>query len=252
MNPYDVLGVGRNATPEEIKSAYRKLASKHHPDRGGDTKAFQEIQAAYDTLSNPEKRQAFDNPMSGMDGFGGPFPGPGNPLHDIFAQFFGGGQRQRIYTLTVFVTLEQVARGNVENVQINTNGGTKLIQLQIPNFTDDGTQVRYDGIMPDGPVQVQFRVHKHPVFARIGSDLQCTQKVNIFKLIAGTHLLVQDIFGQQIELNIPEMTRPGVRFRIPGRGIQGGDQFVLIEAALPDKISEATLNQIKLEVKGYN
>lgn len=250
MNPYDILGVDRSATPEEIKSAYRRLASKHHPDRGGDTKTFQEIQAAYDTLTDPQKRQAFDNP--GMGGFGGPFSNGGNPLNDIFAQFFGGGARQRIYTLTVFVTLEQVAKGSIENVQINTNTGAKVIQLQIPAFTEDGTQVRYDGIMPDGPVQVQFRVHRHPVFTRTGSDLQCTKRVNLFKLIVGTSVIVSDIFGQQIELNIPEMTRPGVKFRIPGRGIQGGDQYVLIDATLPDKISDVTLNQIKKEVEGYN
>lgn len=248
MNPYQVLGVERTATPEEIKSAYRRLASKHHPDRGGDTKTFQNIQAAYDTLTDPQKRATYDNP--GMPDFN-PFGGGHNPMQDIFAQFFNQA-RQRIYTLTVFVTLEQIARGSVENVQINTNTGGKLIQLQIPQNIEDGSQVRYDGIMPDGPVQVQFRIHKHPTFTRQGLDLYCSHNIDLFRLITGTKIIVSDIFGQQIELNIPEMTKPGVKFRIPGRGLQGGDQYVLIVATLPDKISGATLDQIKMEVKGTN
>ena len=60
---YETLGVSKTATPEEIKTAYRKLASKHHPDKGGDTSKFQEIQTAYDTLSDPVKRQQYDNPI---------------------------------------------------------------------------------------------------------------------------------------------------------------------------------------------
>ena len=59
---YTTLGVDKSATPEDIKKAYRSLASKHHPDKGGDTAKFQEIQTAYATLSDPEKRQQYDNP----------------------------------------------------------------------------------------------------------------------------------------------------------------------------------------------
>ena len=74
-NHYNTLGVDRNSSPDEIKKAYRKLASQHHPDKGGDTATFQNIQTAYDILSDPQKRQHYDNPQP--QGFGGFSGSPG-------------------------------------------------------------------------------------------------------------------------------------------------------------------------------
>ena len=83
---YDVLGVPQNATTDDIKRAYRKLAREHHPDKGGDAEKFKKVQEAYEVLSDPEKRQKFDRfgtPEGNPNGF------PPNP-NDIFAQMFGG------------------------------------------------------------------------------------------------------------------------------------------------------------------
>lgn len=247
MDPYSVLGVPHGATPEQIKSAYRKLAAKHHPDRGGDTAAFQEVQAAYDHLTGQRVNQDAGHPGDPFSAFAG--FGPGHPFGDIFNQFMRSS-RQRIYTVTVYVTLEQIVQGRVENVQINTPTGPKLIQLQIPNTIDDGHQVRYDGIMEDGPLQVLFMVHRHPRFTRQGQDLLLTQKINVFELITGTELKVTDIHGMQTIINIPAGTKPGTKLRMQGRGVgPSGDQYVLLEAVLPDKISPDTLQQIRVEVE---
>ena len=62
MSHYDTLSITKSATPDEIKKAYRKLASKHHPDKGGDTATFQKIEEAYRVLSDPQQRQQYDNP----------------------------------------------------------------------------------------------------------------------------------------------------------------------------------------------
>ena len=90
---YDVLGVDKNAPPEQIKSAYRKLAMQNHPDKGGDAEKFKEIAAAYDVLGDEQKRNEYN--QLGDEGIqagagGGGFPGGMNP-HDLFAQMFGGG-----------------------------------------------------------------------------------------------------------------------------------------------------------------
>ena len=91
---YKTLGVDKNASTDELKSAYRKLAVQHHPDKGGDAEKFKEISAAYDVLSDEQKRNEYnqlgDEGLQAGGGGGGGFPG-GMSAHDIFAQMFGGG-----------------------------------------------------------------------------------------------------------------------------------------------------------------
>ena len=251
MNPYSVLGVQENATPDEIKNAYRKLASKYHPDRGGDTRKFQEIQQAYDILTDDSKRDEYYRSQQ----FGN-FHAPGrNPFEDLINQFTRATQRP-IYTLTVFVTLEQVANGSNESIHINTPQGPKLIQIQVPQGIEDGIQVRYDGLIPDGWLQILFRIHRHQKFERSNLDLQIPQEVNVFELIIGTKIVITDIFNKQMEVTIPPNTKPGARFRIPKHGLTRsgitGDLYVLITPVIPDKISIELLNLIKLEMKGQS
>lgn len=259
MDYYKILGVERNATPDEIKLAYRRLAAKNHPDKGGDTEAFQKIQEAYNILGDPQKKQQYDAPQhpffnSPFGPGGGPFGGgpfgSGNPFEDIINQFTRQ-PRVKIYTVTVFVTLEQVARGDMENVQIQTPEGVKLINIQIPRGIEDGQQVRYERIMPDGMLQVAFRIYKHNKFDRKNLDLYCTERINVFDLILGTKITVKDIFENSLELNIPPKTKPNSTFRIPNHGLdsnQGrGDQYVLIQPEIPDTISDELMALIRKE-----
>src|SRR6056300_983681 len=93
MDYYETLGVDRTASPEVIKKAYRKLASKHHPDKGGDAEQFKQIQQAYEVLGDPQKKDQYDNPQPDWN-----LHQPGGfdnvDIQDIFSQFFRQNQRQ--------------------------------------------------------------------------------------------------------------------------------------------------------------
>lgn len=258
MDYYQILGVGRNASPDEIKQSYRRLAAKHHPDRGGSTEEFQKIEEAYRNLSDPDLKAQHDNPnpFGGQHGgfafnFGG-----GNPFDDFFGQFMGRQARQqRIYTVTLWVTLEQVAKGTTESIQVTTPTGIKTFNIQVPKGVGDGQQIRYQNLMPDGDLQIEFRIHQHQVFERRGNDLYLTKKISIFDLVLGTTIKVPTISGEELEINIPPRTAPGTTMRLQDRGlttegrfIEKGSQFILITGVIPDTISDGLLSAIKQEL----
>jgi len=116
MGLYEELGLAKDATPEEIKKAYRSLARTHHPDKGGDAEKFKKVQEAYETLSDPQKRQNYDHPQ---ENHGGLPP-------DIFAHMFGGGnpfgqrgpKRRADHEHTVTISLDDAYRGLTKNMKI--------------------------------------------------------------------------------------------------------------------------------------
>lgn len=148
---YDILGVAKNASAEEIKKAYRKLAIKHHPDKNPDDKAaeekFKEAAEAYEVLSNPEKKQRYDQfghaGVGAAGGGGGGYGSGGMNMEDIFSQFgdifgggggspfdsFFGGQQSRSsgrrvtkgsnLRIKVKLTLEEIANGTEKKIKVN-------------------------------------------------------------------------------------------------------------------------------------
>lgn len=259
MDYYQTLGVERNASPDDIKKAYRKMAAKHHPDRGGDTAEFQKVEEAYRHLTDPDLKAQHDNPnpFGGGDGFPGGFHfnfgGGHNPFDSIFREFNFGHQRpqQRIYQVAIEVTLEQVAKGETIPVQFQTPTGPKTFQITVPLAIDNGQAVRYEGLMPDGIVQIEFRIRPHQVFERRHLDLHSIQKVNIFDFITGTTIRIKTIYGDELDLTVPPLTTPGQSMRIAGKGLKSkfgvGNQIVLLQAEIPATISGELMTLIKQE-----
>jgi DnaJ-class molecular chaperone len=105
--------------------------------------------------------------------------------------------------------------------------------------------------MPDGILQITFRVHPHAKFERRGLDLILTQPVSVFDLILGTTIQVETILGKKLDITIPPRTKPSSNFRIPNHGLEAsnaqGDQYVLISPVIPDTISEELLTALRTE-----
>lgn len=256
MDHYQTLGVDRNASPDDIKQAYRRLAREHHPDRGGDTARFQEIQAAYDTLSNPQKRAEYDRPQPQFGGFPGGGFNQGFDFGDIFNMFghgFANHGRQRAghVRLTLWISLYDVAVGGTRTVNLGTQSGTSTVAIDIPPGINDGDHVQYAGIGPGGSdLVVQFRIHPHQQWERHGLNLIIDQKVPVWDLILGGKLKLTSITNADLEATIPAGTQPGTLLRLRGQGLrdrngQQGDVFVRIATYLPTRIAPEIVDAIR-------
>lgn len=254
---YATLGVARTATPDEIKRAFRKLASQHHPDKGGNTQRFQEVQAAYDTLGNPEKRSAYDNPagqfQQGPGGFQFNF---GGDINDMFRTMFGQGsaqprRSQPFVRLSLWIRLTDVITGGRRPVAINTGSGASTIEIDIPRGIADGENVQYSGLAPGGAdLIVQFRVHPDPRWHRDGLNLIVEQDVSIWDLIMGSDLQMTTIANVQITVKIPERCQPRTLLRVRGHGIAKpnsgtGDLLIRINPVIPQNIDPDLLAAIE-------
>jgi DnaJ-class molecular chaperone len=247
MDHYATLGVSKNSSQEEIKQAYRKLAAKHHPDRGGDTKTFQQIQAAYDALSDPEKRSAYDNPHH--EHFGGGF----DSINDIFNSMFNmrNFTNVQMYNFAIHLSLEDILVDSVKTLQINTPQGMKYVEINVPKGIDHGQAIRYENVIPNASLQITFLITEHLKFRRHGLDLHSVVPINVFDLIIGTKIQFTALDGTNLEITIRPNTKPEYQLRIPGRGLKNnsrvGDQYILIKAEIPDNISDELLLAINNE-----
>ena len=236
---YATLGVPRTATPDEIKRAFRKLASQHHPDKGGNTQKFQEIQAAYDTLGDAVKRAEYDNPRPQFSGFPG---GAQFNMNDIFGQMFGQGfgQQRRhpnFVRMTLWIRLHDVAQGGNRPVAVGTAQGQQTIEVEIPLGINDGDSVQYQGLAPGGQdLVIQYRIHPDPQWQRDGLNMICERSVSIWDMILGADITVRTITGTELVTGIPARTQPRTMLRLRGQGLRdrSGNQGDLLVRVMPE------------------
>jgi DnaJ-class molecular chaperone len=267
---YQVLGVSRGASDQEIKQAYRKLARKYHPDiNPGDKEAearFKEINEAYEVLSDKEKREKFDR--FGSDwrryeqaGPGADFGGSAD-FADIFETLFGsrggrgaGGFNVRMdgqdVEQAVEITLEEAFTGTQRTLQFsNPNGSPRTITVKIPAGADTGTRVRVPGEGAPGlnggargDLYLVVRLLPHQRFERKGDDLYVKVEPSLYTLLLGGQAQVPTLSGKTINLTIPEQTQNGRTFRLGGQGMPAlrsdrrGDLYVTVNAQLPTRLS---------------
>ena len=258
MNHYEVLGVDQKATTDDIKRAYRRLASQHHPDKGGDKNKFQEIQAAYDTLSDPQRRQQHDMELQGFGHPGGVrFHWNSGNMDDIFQQFgfpFGGRPQRRNKDLRIEIPIPLVSTLENQRKTVSvqtTNGQRQTVEVDIPRGIGHGTNIKYPGLgdnlfntLPPGDLYVQINVHPADNFRYHGIDLHTYVSVNCLNAMAGGTVNVTGLDLKIFELTIPAGTQHGTKFRIPGQGLyqmnteQRGNLYVEIMIQIPTDLSE--------------
>jgi molecular chaperone DnaJ len=267
---YKILGVNKNATAQEIKSAYRKLALQYHPDKNKSKDAsekFKEVSKAYEVLSDSQKRQtydqfgeaAFQNGGQGQGPFGqgGPFGGfQGGPFtytyttgnqgdfdfggfsdpFDIFAQFFGGqspfGQRERRTTYQINIDFMEAVKGVTKKVTINGKNET----IKIPAGVDTGSRIRFSNY------DIVIRVNPHPRFRREGYDVVSDLEIPFSQAVLGGVIEVETVQGN-VKLRIPQGTQPDTLIRLAQKGIPHvrgsgkGNHYVRIKVVVPKNIS---------------
>lgn len=279
MDYYSTLGVGRNASQDEIKSAYRKMAMKHHPDRGGDEATFKKISEAYDVLSDPKKKEIFDlggDPNRQNQGFGGhhfnqgPFEfhfNTGHPgFEDIFSNFgFGSrpGRRNKTLNINIDITLLDVLNGKELNAEITIpgTGRRKMINISIPAGIEHGQQIRYEGMGDDsmkdlrpGDLIVNVNVMPHPRFRREHVNLVLEHTISAWDAMLGTHTEVETLDGKTLTINIPPGTNQGTILSCRGEGLpvmrtrNRGNLLVSIKVDIPKNLTQLQIEKIK-EIK---
>lgn len=254
---YAALGVPKTATADEIKKSFRRLASQHHPDKGGDTKKFQAIQEAYATLGDEQKRAEYDNPRPQFSGFHG-HPGGVN-INDIFGQMFGQQgfaqqhqqPRRSHVRMTLWITLLDVATGGKRTVSLGTQSGVSAVEIEIPLGINDGDNVQYEGIGPGGSdLVVNFRISPDRTWTREGLNLTMEVKLDIWSLILGGDLTIDTLTGKTLTVGVPERTQPGTSLRLKSQGLRDrggntGDLFVRVQATIPSNIAPEILDAIR-------
>ena len=259
MDHYAVLGVAKTATADEIKKAYRKLASQHHPDKGGDTAKFQQLQEAYAVLSDAEKRREYDNPIQqGIPrGFQWTVNGDlnGVDINDIFGQMFGNFQRgqragRQVLRTQVNISLLDAYTGTNQILRLQTPQGERNIDIQIPPGITQGDQMRYDNVLPNAILVVIFNILPDLRFERQGHDLYTNQSISVLDLIAGSSFQFTSISGKIVEVKIPPKTQPFMQMKLSGFGMpisndKGyGDQYILLKPFIPDNIHQDIVDSI--------
>ena len=235
MDHYSTLGVDRNAGPDEIKLAYRRMANQHHPDRGGDKSKFQEVQAAYETLSDPEKRQQYDNPHPQGFHFGGPAGfeemfahafGNNHPFGDMFGRR-GPPMRNRNLNLQTQITLEEAFHGKdmIANITL-PSGRDQVLEIKIPAGVSDGTTLRLAGMgddsvgnVPRGDIHLSVHVMPHHEFQRQGDDLIKNLSVSCIDAMLGRRIQFNTIDGRTLEVNVAPGTQHGQTLAVQGHGM---------------------------------
>ena len=271
---YSVLGLQKNATPDEIKKAYRKLAKQFHPDANPDDvgakKKFQQINEANEVLSDPENRKKFDKygkdwqhseayeqQARQQQQYGQQFGGFENEggFSDFFSSMFGGGggrrsagrQKGQDINATFQLNLTDVFKTHQKTITVNA----KNIRITVPAGVENGQVIKLKGYgqaSPNGGTTgdlfLTFKINNDTFFKRVGNDLQITQEIDLYTAVLGGDANLNTLHGK-LKLKVKPETQNGTKIRVKGKGFPVykqeetfGDLYVTYNVKLPTALSE--------------
>lgn len=279
---YEVLGISKNATPDEIKTAYRKQALKWHPDRNKlpeATEKFKEINKAFEVLSDQKKKEIYD--QYGHEAFekgGAPyghayrqgpftytytnFGGESSPSEDyegfsdpfeIFEQFFGfrspfsGRSTRRRNLYEISLSFDEAVKGVEKETVIKGKKRT----IKIPAGVDSGTQIRFSDF------DLSVNVKPHPYFKREGQDIYLEKTISFPKAAIGGVVNILTLTGS-VNLKVRPGTQSGTTVRLQGQGIaypntsRHGDEYVVLKVQVPERLSakaKKLLEELQKEIE---
>ena len=252
---YKILGVGETATTEQIKKAFKEIAKKEHPDRGGNQEKFQEANEAHDTLKSSQKRHDYDS----MRKFGGGRQG-GQGQHpffneDIFGDFFSGFQKggdmdfngkfnftgrqggERVFrnvkqgnrsiNVRMAISIKEAMMNNEKTISYKLpSGREEFATVKIPAGVQHGVTFKYAGMgddsiknVPRGDLMVQMSVLDSDGYTRKGNDLHTDKTIDCFQAVRGHKIQLKTLEDSVITVNVPSGTQPGTLLMVRSKGM---------------------------------
>lgn len=282
MTHYETLGISESASQEEIKKAYRKLANQHHPDKGGDTNQFQQIQAAYDAISDEQRRAQYDAERQGTGGFrfsvNGHDVGSGMPpgMEEMLRNFgfaFGHGfanntdpfspfrqtRRNKDLQIELIISLASTLQEQVKIINVKTTSGESYpVEVKIPRGVKPGSTVKYTGLgdnffgsLPRGDLYVKINLEANSEFGIDNLDLHKTLDITCVTAMIGGICQITGIDGRVFDVTIAPGTQHGTRLRIANQGLYAmnqnirGSLIINVKITVPTTLSSDQIQGIK-------
>ena len=279
---YKILGVGETATNEQIKKAFKDIAKKEHPDRGGNKHRFQEASEAHDVLKDSQKRHDYDTQRKFGSGTGGnehPFFN-----EDIFGDFFSGfsgsdfGGRFNFTTsrgrtrtfrsgfsanrnvqVRMAISIKEAMVNNEKTINYKLpSGREEYATVKIPAGVQHGVTFKFAGMgddsiknVPRGDLMVQMSVLDSDGYTRKGNDLYTDKTISCFQAIRGHEIKLKTLEDSVITVKVPSGTQHGTLLSVKGRGMPvhrtlniRGNLYVKVLVLIP-QLSAADLKKIK-------
>tara|TARA_B100000029_G_C17479291_1_gene924966 strand:- start:90 stop:935 length:846 start_codon:yes stop_codon:yes gene_type:complete len=276
MDYYDLLGVDKTASASQIKSAFRNKAKSMHPDTGGDPEKFKQLNEAYDTLKDKDKKAQYDHAQTSPgrihvningrqhDIFSDVF----RDMHEHFGQDFGPFASKRTYRrqqrnkdLNIEYTcrIEDTLEEQEKQISVkHVNGERKLVQISIPVGAKHGQRIKYPGLgdssiehLTPGDLFVNIILAPNDKFSIQGNHLYTDHTIDCFDAILGTTVKIHNLHGNMLNLMIPPRTQNGTQFSLKQQGLYEtggrvrGNLVVRINVKIPENLTSKQLNIIR-------